>query len=345
MRVGSGAGYTAFNSAATESPDQAASRIEELVKIAIRELPAPFEQQSNPFARDAQKFTIDWINKYNVITDPAKIRKIYVSNFGDLMGKAHPRAGLKTLSFVADFVTWLFIYDDMIEKCRDKREIQKLHDRTITIISGGKSNESDSPLTHGLYNIVKKINNECRSSLWKNRFIQDVRDYCEATQWELLNRERKKIPSLKEYQRMRPDTSGTKIMFDFIEIVERINIPKDIFDGWYLQKIRLLGANLVNWENDLLSAHKEFLNEDIHNLIFVYKNECKSSYETAFQRTIADLTGDLAKFQELSEQVPDFGLHTEEVKKYILGIKEWIAAHHFWAKESPRYINYFTDAG
>jgi hypothetical protein len=126
-------------------------------------------------------------------------------------------------------------------------------------------------------------------------------------------------------------------MFDFIEILEGISISQEIFETDYFQQIRLLGANLVNWENDIFSAPKEFLAHEDHNLVFVHKAADNINYEEAFQRASQDLSSDLDQFTRLSREIPDFGPETEFVKIYINGIMEWVAAHHFWAMASPRY--------
>ncbi len=326
------------------STEKTAELIAQLVKQAIEELSLPYKEKSNCFGQEAQQLTIRWILEHKVMTDPLKISKINVCKFGDFMGKAHPRAPLKTLSIVADFATWLFIYDDMIEKCNSHHDLEKFHERTITMMDGQRPNENDHPLNQGLFNIMKRIREVSRSIHWKQRLLRDVGGYCQSTLWELSNREKEKVPSLQNYQTKRPDTSGTKVMFDFIEFVEGLNIPSELFEGDYIQEIRRLGANLVNWENDLLSAPKEMLSRDIHNLVFVYKADCNTDYQDAVHCVVADLKGDLSRFECLAREVPDFGPYTDDVTKYVACVREWIAAHHFWAKESPRYLNYFTES-
>jgi Terpene synthase family 2, C-terminal metal binding len=328
---------------APEKKDLVAKRLGELARQTIRQLDLPYQQQTNPFAENVQELTIQWIGSFGVIVEePEKIRKIKASKIGIFLGQCHPRAILRKLSVVADFATWLFLYDDWIENCKEKNEIQRLHARTVAILHGHKTNDSDISLAHGLHDITKRINKVCQSSLWKQRLIQDIQDYCEGTLWELANRQRHKTPSLKQYKKIRPDVSGTKVMFDFIELMEGISIPKEVFEGAYFKLMRLLGANLVNWENDILSAQKEFLSGDIHNIVFVYREQYNLSFEEAFQRATADLKSDLEQFYNLLEQVPDFGPNNVAVKKYLAGLKEWVAGHHFWAKESPRYKDFFS---
>ncbi len=323
--------------AAVETSEQIAKRMERIAKWTISELNLHYEDKYNPFIDQAQELLLGWIANHKVINDQKSIKKIQTAAFAKLIGKAHPRANLEALSAVADFATWLFIYDDIIEKQENQEAIQNLHARTITILDGAKVNETDNALTNGFYNIIERINKICHSSLWKARFKEDIQEYCKATLWELTNRKKRIIPSLEEYRNNRPNTSGTKVMFDFIELLERISIPQEVFDSIYFQRLRLLGSNLVNWENDILSAPKEFLHNDFHNLVFVHLADDATDYEDAFAKAAVDLTRDLDAFMKLSQETPDYGPHTEAVEKYINGIMEWVAAHHFWAITSPRY--------
>lgn len=313
-------------------------KVKELVKKSLKELVLPYIEKSSCLGEQAQKLSIDWINKYQIKKNPMKLKRIEAAKFGIFMGKAYPDAPLNILSIISDFVTWLYIYDDKIEK-KDMAYIKNLHMRTLTIINGHQLIDSDIPLTKGLFDIVRRLYKVCNSSVWKLRFQSEAAIFCNGTLWQKANHIRMKIPSLKQYIKWRPDFSGTKWMFTFNELISGI-VPDKIFNNEDFQRLRLLGVNLVNWENDLLSSPKELLEQDLHNLVFVYKEHNNCDYEEAFRCVIRDLKADLAKFEELANRVPD---DTVIVKKYISAIKDWCSAHHYWAKESPRYKEYFKD--
>lgn len=316
---------------------QIAKQMEQIAKKTIIELNLQYKDKHSPYIGEIQKLLLNWIIDHRIINDHKLITKIETSAFANLIGKAYPRATLEALSTVTDFATWLFFYDDMIEKQEKQEVIQNLHARTMEILDGGGVNETDSALAQGFYTIIERINNMCTSHLWKARFKHDLQEYCTATLWEFANRKKGKIPTLEEYRNNRPNTSGTIVMFDFIELLEGIAFPHEVFESNYFQLLRLLGANLVNWENDILSAPKEFLHNDIHNLVFVYQAKDAIGFEDAFQKAAMDLSCDLDAFTKLAQEIPDYGAHTEAVKRYIDGIMDWVAAHHFWAMTSSRY--------
>ncbi|ADI37893.1 putative terpene synthase family protein [Waddlia chondrophila 2032/99] len=319
--------------------DRDPKHVESLVRKAVDKLDLPYKKTvSHPYSNEVQKLTIQWIHRYRIIEDHAKIEKINASKFADFLGRAHPRADKETLSIVVDFATWLFIYDDMIEKCSNQETVNRFHERSIAVLSGEKVNDEDDPLTLGLSDIAERITKICSSLIWRQRLIKEMQRYCNGTLWELFNREKSRVPLLEEYQCKRLDTSGTQAMFCFIEMIEKVQISQTVFESDYFKKICRLGANLVNWENDLLSAPKEIKSGDLHNLVFVYQGPSSSGYEKAIESVCEDLKDDLERFRKLAKEIPDFGSETEAVKKYLTGIQDWVAAHHFWAIESPRYV-------
>lgn len=95
----------------------------------------------------------------------------------------------------------------------------------------------------------------------------------------------------------------------------------------------------MNWKNDLISAQKEFLNDDVHNLVFVLKQELNCSFEVAFEKARELFEEDLKTFLSYLKQADDKG---PDVKKYIKCMKEWVSAHWFWAKTSLRYKVFFS---
>lgn len=311
-----------------------ALRIRGLSKEVVRSLKLPYKDQFNRQGNLAQQYTIDWINHFQIIPDKEILARINASQFGVFMGKAHPKADLEKLSIVADFATWLFIYDDRIEKCANLDEIKALNARTLEILNGSRIREDDNALMKGLNNIVERIDATNPDPIWKARFIHDIRSYSRAICWEAQNRLAKRVPTLKEYKRMRPATSGTKIMFDLIEFVEEMTLPEEIYKSLIIRTIRLLGANLVNWENDFLSAMKEFLSDDVHNLIFVLKKDYDCSFESSFRKGKRLFKKDLKLFKKYHVAVRMGPLAKKVLDKVVLTYKEKSNSHGGMVEES-----------
>lgn len=284
-----------------------------------------------------QTSTLEWIQRFKVVPDTDLLKKIAASRFGIFISKCHPVGRTDIVSTVAQYATWLFIYDDMIEKKTE--EIESLHKRTLAVLNGSGVAEGDSGLMRGLHEVVERIDSLNPTKAWKERFYNENLSYCIHSQKEGFNRIRKRIPTLAEYLVERPEFSGTKIMFALIELVLGITIPEATFNSPLIQKILLLAANAVNWENDMLSAEKECREGDVHNLIFVLQREFGYTIEEAFSHARRMFNRNLEELHTLVEEAISMG---GDQQRYVEGIMGWLAGHHYWAKASPRYSYYFT---
>lgn len=331
----------AGHSLATDNFEERSKNLWQCAKrtLTVLNLDQYFCDQENPHSKDAQKLSMEWIKKYEIIKDASLLNRINMANFGQLIGKAHPDAPLIELSIVVDFVTWLFIYDDKTERRKNKDDMRASHARSLGIINGASIREDDTPLNKGLYDVMQRIKHAWNpSTTWLSRFANNVKDYCEATIWEFENRDKKQIPTLASYQKNRPNTGATKPMFDFIELIDKIEVPQDIYGSAYFSKMLLLAQNLIDDENDIGSAWKE-LEDGIHNIIFVINALNDNNIEGSFNFAASDLSENLKEFLELPKSLP-INMNDQEKKLaaiYYNGLKLWVAANHFWAKNSPRY--------
>lgn len=338
------------------------TNIKVLIKEAITRLKFPFIDYVHPDRASVQHHTIQWLRMFSILSD-AQLEKIEDENFGYFFANAYPLAHLDTLHIIVDWATKLFVYDDWIEKMHLPKEVKNTHTMLLSILKGSLTDLPEITITanivltefekfrnglmNAVYNLKKRIDGLLElltvDIYWKTRFIQDVENYCNATLWESENRFDNIIPSLGEYFKQRPQTSGTLIMFDFIELAKNISIPQEIFNSSYFSSVRLIAANLVNWENDIQSAEKEIIrDEDVHNVIAILHHQFDISYPEAFDRAVELYNHGVKKFEEYKNNIPqDLGIHRPAIKKYIEGLTEWISAHHFWAAESTRYHGSF----
>ncbi len=316
------------------------AKIAKLTRAAIVELTPylPLEDQVNRYAEKAQRKSMHWVKHYKIVTDEILLQKVASSNFGIFMAKAHPRCSKRRLYAIALFVTWLFFYDDYVEKCTNAREMTSLHKRSLKILKGGRLKEDDHAIMKGLHQVVSRIDHINRSRLWKRQLIGEVRRYCKATFWEMNNRLAHTIPSQKEYMLQRPYTSGTLVMFLFALFAEKIRFSKEEYQQ--VREMSHCAAWIVNLLNDILSAENEKRRKDIHNIIFCIKNDRKNcSYEEAFEETVALLKRKLREFDNY-RQIAKMNGGTLAI--YANALWEWINAHDLWARESARYRSYFA---
>jgi hypothetical protein len=330
----------------SSTTEQTSKLLGQLVPHQIKELERayPFQDRLHPETGKAQRLSMEWARRYgqmgSVTLTDAHFKVIEEYLIGHLMGRCHPDTTLEKLSFITDFATWLFMYDDIVEKCTDKGLIQHRHERTLQIIErdGDADKPDDDGLMRGLSDIMGRVKAYC-SPAWKARFSKDVRDYTVATLWERENRIRRRYPTVQDYKANRPFSSGTIVMFDFIEIVEGLDLPDEIFTRPDFQIVRNLGVDIVNFANDIASAPKE-VDRDFHNLVFAYKNTLDIGFDQALGLASRDLKKALYRFQVLRTKYA--GPCQEEVAQYFSGVRIWDDANFLWSiRDSSRYTRFW----
>ncbi len=322
-----------------------------LVPRKIRELnlTAFCKDITNPYANKAQQSSMEWVRQYGqlgiVQLTEKHFKTVEEYRIGFLLGRAHPHATEKILSIVANFATWLFAYDDIVERFTNKELVQGWHDRTLAIINGDKATTKDDGLMRGLSEIMGRLTPFC-SPVWGARISKECRDYTESTLlWEMENRINKRHPDVEEYKEWRPKTSGTRIMFFLKGVETGIELPDEVFERKDFRIVFDAAVEIVNFGNDIISAPKE-TEDGMHNLVFAYKNEYNLGYEEAINHASRDLRDNLQKFEEMRTKYS--GPCKEEVEKFFTGIREWDDANFLWSikwseNDSDRYIRHWSE--
>lgn len=338
--------------------------LKSLARDALSKLKFLFTEYSHPIGHEIQLGTINWLKKICILFKEQQIKKIDDSEFGYFIVNGYPGTAPKVLSIFADFATFFFLYDDGVKLMINPREVKQSHEELLAILT--KNNDpseneeesyeelstleettdtSNASLMLGVSDLNQRINQILIEltkvdKKWKQRFLQDIRDYCLATIRESENKHDNVIPSVGEYFQKRPHTGATYLMFDFIEIAKNITIPQEIFEHPSFVLLRLTAVNLVNWENDIHSAEKEIGENDVHNLIVIFQHQFGLSYQEAFDYAVQLYNHGVKRFEECKYTI----LHDDAIKKnrsevqnYIEGLTSLISAHHFWAKMSGQY--------
>ncbi|MCT2563664.1 terpene synthase family protein [Chryseobacterium herbae] len=94
-----------------------------------------------------------------------------------------------------------------------------------------------------------------------------------------------------------------------------------------------MGGDLFAWSNDLISLEKEMQDDEGLNLVLVILNERKCSIEDAFDEAVQMYNARVEEFVNLYNDIPDFGIYTPVVKKFLEGQGGYLK----WFEEIKRY--------
>ncbi len=325
--------------------------IEEIKKLAIatikqNPLSNPFPLKFNENAELANESTIAWVKRFKLIPDEEALKKFLASKIIHLTAGAYPNCSLDKLIPISDWITFLYLNDDDVEK-RNSKSLKAFNERNIEVLKDQhKLTETDEPLTHAVNDLIRRMEKIAHKN-WISRFLHKVDQHFQSTLWEADYREAGiKIPDLELYKQQRLHTGAVYTVLPLIELAEQTNISESLFET-HLKELSLRCNNIICWSNDIKSCPKEFEESFMNNLVFVIQQTFNCSLEEAIQRSVELHNEEVSRFEELKNQLyiqldsensdSELREQAEEIRKYVEGMRYWMGAHFDFAQKSARY--------
>lgn len=323
----------------------------ELKKLAIsiiqkNPLHNPFPLNFNQNADTAYFKTIEWVKNFELIPDGELFQEFLTAKYINLTSAAYPESNLENLIPISDWIIFLYLNDDDVEK-KDSESLRALNERNMKILKNeSELTEKDIPLTHALYDLMKRIRKIANES-WINRFLKSVDEHFKSTVWEAENRETGiTIPDYDIYLKKRLHTGAVYTVLLLIELAAQINIPETIYEE-YLQELSTTCNNIIVWSNDIRSSPKEFEKKFVNNLVFVIQKKFDLSLEESINRAVDLHNSEVNRFEELKEKLynkltakdsnPALEQYGNDICKYVEGMRHWMSSHYDFSLKSARY--------
>lgn len=216
-------------------------------------------------------------------------------------------------------------------------ELSKVNRRIIEIARGSIPGPDENPIIHQ-FSIVMREFEAIATADWIERYICDVSEYLEGIEIDSAISYRKDInyPSIQEYIPIRRKNVAMSPVNDKIELATGI-LPDYIVAHPFVQQARIILGDLFSWSNDLISLEKEMRDDEGLNLVLVIQNERKCTMEDAFDEAVQMYNSRVEEFMALYHDLPDFGVYTPAVKKFLEGQGLWISGYLKWFEDTKRY--------
>ena len=297
----------------------------------FKNLECPFPGETNPYAEIAEKRYQEWAQKMKI---PSCEKYLPVK----LMAGAYPHCSSEMLTIFTCLLDVIFIYDDKMErvlpKCHrqpDELALKEFNRKFIQALeSGVVDHHEDNHLIKAAADLNQQFT-EISTPEWRLRFMQDVKEYCEANYWESTKLE---IPEMQVYFEKRPLVSSVYLFLDLCELSEGIYIKDEIFNSKFFKDVRLACNHLIWMSNDIISFPKEAKRTG-NNIIHVLMEKEKCTLEEAIEKTKSFYNAELAKLQFLLQNIPsEYG---DDEKKLVNSLLFWHKSGAEWSINTARY--------
>lgn len=289
-----------------------------------------------PFYNEVKTHIDNFVIKYKLLdlSSPVILNKLHKTDFSFFVVSVWPLVKNKEFSEVlAEFVIWVFLYDDWFEKKRDLSSFRKTN-RKLFDIMNGKQFTNDENIYVNSFNEFFQNLKKFASEGCLQRFSKNLKASFIAEEEELKARRNGEFDSVGHYIQIRRATVVVMPCFNLIELFKEINYEAIIANGneEKLNKLLEIADDHVSYSNDYFSYAKEKVDGDIANLVDVYRRHNNCSEAEAFKYTFELIELKNVEFKRLYLTIDD-----KDLKEYADGVADWMVGHIEWSKMSKRY--------
>jgi hypothetical protein len=289
------------------------------------------------WSAQAGEHTRRWVDATGLVRSQTSATHFERIDTGRLTGWVHPEALPDRRDTIADWFSWLFIFDDQCDEGTAGRDPALLSGtvRAVEAVLDGSCPDAAGPLPAAMADVCARIRAAAPAAWWQ-RFSWHVREYLHACLREAANRARGQTPAPAEYPRGRREGGAILPCLDVAEFAVSRYLDDNLYWLPAYQAAREAAADIICWTDDLATVAKEHARGDVHNLVIVLAEHHGLTWAQAttqasglLHRRIADY---LATEQAILQSQPPQAIDTN-----LRSLRHWMRGHLDWGVETSRY--------
>ncbi|WP_324192478.1 terpene synthase family protein [Nocardia transvalensis] len=311
------------------------------------EIFAPFPFRINPHAEQTRAHLDEWTRRIGLVHREAARKRFEKADFGWFAAVVYPTADAAHLDLMSDWFAWLFLVDDQL----DDGKVGRSPEHVGTVVSRMRSvlespdfgaaaaADPDAPVAVSSLADLWQRTAADATPAWRRRYIRHL-DECltTAATWEARNRIEGIVPDEETYIEKRRHTGAIYVCMDLIDIVERIDVPENVYASPQFAAALDAACNVVCWTNDVYSLEKERSLGEVHNLVLVVEHHRGLGTDEALERVCAAISAQTRLFLDLErELLATFPEHAGVLDPYLAGMRTWMRGNLDWSSRSKRY--------
>ncbi|MFY1632491.1 terpene synthase family protein [Solwaraspora sp. WMMB335] len=306
-----------------------------------------FPFQINPHVEQARAQLTRWVHDTGLVLRDSARERFEHADFGWFASMVYPSADAGHAELMADWFAWLFLVDDQLDDGADGRSLAHLAEvmaamrSVLTSADFGASvaGRRDVPrAVSSLADLWRRTAPDA-TDRWRRLFVQHLEECLStAATWEAGNRLAGTVPDEATYIAKRRHTGAIYVCMDFIDIVERIDVPDTVYDSPAFRTALDAACDVVCWTNDVYSLEKERSLGEVHNLAYIVEHHHGLDRDAAVARVCAAIEAQtrlfLATETELRQTFPQ---HAAVLDPYLAGMRSWMRGNVDWSSRTKRY--------
>ncbi|MEV4743717.1 terpene synthase family protein [Streptomyces sp. NPDC049555] len=310
---------------------------------------APFPTLLNPHHQYAQQAALAWAHRHGLGRTPAARQRLTDMECGTFSGLYCPRTDREGAVVMAQWIIWLFLWDDTFDDGPSGRDLRALQqalgpvDRALADPPDPQDPSLTHPLARALADLWRTIHARA-PQVTRRRFPESVRIYLRAVAEETRNRAADTVPDLDSYLRLRRINGATRSSIDLLEILQGVEVPDALRHGLY-GELRAFASELWLWSNDTFTVLKDLHYRNPHNLVLVLRaarglplQEAADQAVHMVEQRLRDFAGVAHRLRTLVDMPrdPHAGAR-HEVLKAVGMLEDAISGYFRWQETTARY--------
>ncbi|KAK9783989.1 hypothetical protein SCAR479_00548 [Seiridium cardinale] len=252
-----------------------------------------------------------------------------------------PDANAEGLRIMADWLIWVFYFDDMFDvgHLRDDPEAAGAEtEATLALLCD--SHEEISPREHPLRYMQQSVwQRICKGNPQViKRYQSSMAAYIHGVVKQVDVRFSSTKLDVDLYLHFRRESVGLHPCHAILEHAHGVDLPQDVLDHFAVKDCVLVSIDLVLLQNDILSYRKEKSLDVMHNLVHIFCREGSSAQEAVdkvgqlIQRSIRQWHHSLLDIPIWGEKID------KQLQKYLKGCLELSIGNLNWSYATGRYL-------
>jgi Terpene synthase family 2, C-terminal metal binding len=307
----------------------------------VPRLSCPFNDSISAHADAADRHTVSWASEFGLPRNGAEVARLAGTHVGRLAARTTPRASASAVEFLADWQTWLFLFDDYYSDesaaGADTAELSLVIAGFVPVLDGDRGEVRPGERGHraALADLMDRLA-VLASGPQVSRFVSAVRGYFLAQFWEAGRRAAGRPAGLAEYQAMRRHSGAVPTCLALIDMADGFFLPATQHCRADVRAVTDMAVNVTCWANDILSYPKESARSlQVHSLPAVLAAERDLSLPEALTAAVAIHDQEVARYLEAEDALRRSAGH--ELVRYLDGLRSWMGGNFHWSLETGRY--------
>jgi 5-epi-alpha-selinene synthase len=296
----------------------------------------------SPLEREVSIASLRWAIAQGMVGDDLSEARLIGVDCGAFASCSYPSGSREAVQLCADFVAWLFLFDDRYCEAFDADSAGlRLFFREYEALMRNEDARPLTPFQAGLFDVKERARREHGADArFVERFAADLESYFEGCAEEAPFRKTGRFPTVAEYRALRLGTIAARPLFDLIELstgyLDDVPELSNPINAKSLTRAREAASLTFAWINDVFSYRKESGAGDPLNLVAVLENQYSLSREEAFEVAVDVFAAELSVLESESAKLRDGGVSTT-LDRYLAGLEHWLHGNLAWSSTCPRY--------